>query len=139
MKPSHDATCVPSTCSDNDGHPERSSTIVPGEPTGQEPHQPRALFFFVNAYLDRPALSVLLTLTLMQSCCFRGLYIFLLALCLWCWDQKKNHLKTLKCSFSVQNPRPGRAGRPTSLRPCFGRFHRARIDFCNGLSRFCYK
>lgn len=52
---------------------------------------------------------------------------------------KKNHLKTLKCSFSVQNPRPGRAGRPTSLRPCFGRFHRARIDFCNGLSRFCYK
>lgn len=35
----HDATCVPSTCSDNDGHPERSSTIVPGEPTGQRFHQ----------------------------------------------------------------------------------------------------
>lgn len=32
---SHDATCVPSTCSDDDGHPERSSSIVPGEPTGQ--------------------------------------------------------------------------------------------------------
>lgn len=31
----HDATCVPSTCSDDDGHPERSSSIVPGEPTGQ--------------------------------------------------------------------------------------------------------
>ncbi|TNM84635.1 hypothetical protein fugu_008813 [Takifugu bimaculatus] len=29
----HDATCVPSTCSDDDGHPERSSSIVPGEPT----------------------------------------------------------------------------------------------------------
>lgn len=35
VKLSHDATCVPSTCSDNDGHPERSSTIVPGEPTGK--------------------------------------------------------------------------------------------------------
>ena len=35
VKLSHDATCVPSTCSDNDGHPECSSTIVPGEPTGQ--------------------------------------------------------------------------------------------------------
>lgn len=32
---SHDATCVPSTCSDDDGHPERSSSVVPGEPTGQ--------------------------------------------------------------------------------------------------------
>ena len=39
VKLSHDATCVPSTCSDNDGHPERSSTIVPGEPTGQRFHQ----------------------------------------------------------------------------------------------------
>lgn len=35
VKLSHDATCFPSTCSDNDGHPERSSTILPGEPTGQ--------------------------------------------------------------------------------------------------------
>lgn len=39
VKLSHDATCVPSTCSDNDGHPERSSTIVPGEPTGQTFYQ----------------------------------------------------------------------------------------------------
>lgn len=40
VKLSHDATCVPSTCSDNDGHhPERSSTIVPGEPTGQRLHK----------------------------------------------------------------------------------------------------
>lgn len=52
VKPSHDATCVPSTCSDNDGHPERSSTIVPGEPTGQELHQPHGVFF-VNVYLVR--------------------------------------------------------------------------------------
>lgn len=36
VKLSHDATCVPSTSSDDDGHPERSSAIVPGEPTGQK-------------------------------------------------------------------------------------------------------
>lgn len=35
VKLSHDATCVPSTSTDNDGHTERSSTIVPGEPTGE--------------------------------------------------------------------------------------------------------
>ncbi|KAF3841525.1 hypothetical protein F7725_007387, partial [Dissostichus mawsoni] len=38
VKLSHDAKCVPSTCSDNDGHPERSSTIVPGEPTDDRHH-----------------------------------------------------------------------------------------------------
>ncbi|KTF94933.1 hypothetical protein cypCar_00016802 [Cyprinus carpio] len=33
VKLSHDATCVPSTSIDHDGHTERPSTIVPGEPT----------------------------------------------------------------------------------------------------------
>ncbi|KAI2659742.1 Homeobox protein PKNOX2 [Labeo rohita] len=33
VKLSHDATCVPSTSIDHDGHTECSSTIVPGEPT----------------------------------------------------------------------------------------------------------
>ncbi|KAG1970472.1 homeobox protein PKNOX2 isoform a [Pimephales promelas] len=34
VKLSHDATCVPSTSIDHDGHTERPTTIVPGEPTG---------------------------------------------------------------------------------------------------------
>ncbi|KAG5843838.1 hypothetical protein ANANG_G00155140 [Anguilla anguilla] len=38
VKLSHDATCVPSTSTDNDGHSERSSTIVPGEPTDDGHH-----------------------------------------------------------------------------------------------------
>lgn len=96
-------------------------------------------FFFVNANLDRPALSVLLTSILMQSCCFRGLYIFYWHFACGLGTKKKNHLKSLKCSVSVQKPWPGLAGPLTWFRPWFGRFHRERIDFCNGISRFCYE
>jgi len=42
VKLSHDATCVPSTSIDHDGHTERPTTIVPGEPTGQSTNKQTA-------------------------------------------------------------------------------------------------
>lgn len=67
VKLSHDATCVPSTCSDNDGHPERSSTIVPGEPTGQRFHQNLHSTHGSSSGMNVKGVSQVLTLRYMSS------------------------------------------------------------------------